>query len=309
MSSGEENVSGLKEELVGHSTLLVLALLGLGFYSLSYSLLYTSSSSVPIVAVFEMWMVSSHLGVAGCSLLIQSVGVKFFRAMSPMPFVAATQTSVFFGIALLATLSGVSCVGGNALTCQLFYGASTFPSFSSVASLGWAWIMYVSSLGCQTWNTGGFTLGINNVGLLLVSSILVVVPNAMVAKVYGVCPAGYKVFGPLCGSTDFLCAPWVASILTISGLILFCVGCVFRGENVSTVLKIVGIVIRISGIVFVLVVCVLYVAVVPTDNNGIYLAATICAVGSLVLNIVCSDIKISPSSFSKTNSRGKKNYR
>jgi hypothetical protein len=281
------DIGGLKDELVGHSTLVVLAIIGLAFYSLSYSLMYASSSSVPVVAVLEMWMVSSHLSVAGLSLILQSIGVKYAKINAPLPFVASVQTSIFLGISLVVSITAVSCIQGENAICKGFYGASVFPSISSVISLGWSWVMYISSLGCQTWNTGGFTLGVSDSGLMIIACLLIVVPSSIVGKLFKTCQNG----GLLCGNSEFICDPILSIVFCFLGITVFSLGFVLKAEELSSGWNICGMVLRILGICVLFVVCILIMAVVPAKYNGVYLIATIMVCLNLMTSIVCCDIK------------------
>ena len=88
-------MSTLREEFVGHCTLAVMGLLGLGFYSASYALLYTftpqpanAHGKAVVPAVLEMWMVFTHLVVSAgcCALQVLLAGVV--RLTQPVPHLA-----------------------------------------------------------------------------------------------------------------------------------------------------------------------------------------------------------------------------
>jgi len=282
-----DDVIGLREELVGHSTVVVLSILGLAFYSLSYSLIYASASSVPVVAVLEMWMVSSHLGIGSLSLALQSIGVKYLKINAPLPFVSAIQTSTFLCIALLVSTTGVACIQGEDVMCRGLYGASAFPSVSSVVSLGWSWVMYVSSLGCQSWNTGGFSLGLNDAGAMIISSLMIVVYASIVGKLYKTCHNG----GILCGNVDYVCDPLLSIVFGFLAMFMFSVGFFLKAENLGNVWNLLGTLLRIVGMVVVFIACVIQVASVPAKYNGVYMVSTVMTVLNLCFSIVCCDFK------------------
>ena len=145
--------ASLRDELVGHSTLAVLALLGMALYSTTYSLTFMGSSSTPVVAVLEMWMVSTHLLSAGVCCVGQALVVSVFDLRHPVAHVAEAQTAMFLGVALSVTLLSASCVSsvtGN--ECAVYYGAAALPRFAAVGAASWSWILYAASLGCQSWS-------------------------------------------------------------------------------------------------------------------------------------------------------------
>jgi hypothetical protein len=130
-----------REDMAAHVSLGVMALLGLALYSMTYSLLYGLMPTTPTPAVLEMWMVTTHLVVAGAGCVLRS-------ALGDA--VAEAQSGVFLGVALTVTLLASACGGGDATDCAAFFGAAALPRFAAVGAAAWAWIMYAGALGCQT---------------------------------------------------------------------------------------------------------------------------------------------------------------
>lgn len=129
-----------REDMAAHVSLGVMALLGLALYSTTYSLLYALTPGTPTPAVLEMWMVCTHLVMAGAGCALRG-------AMGDG--VAEAQSGVFLGVALTVTLFAASCGAGDAKDCAAFFGAAALPRFAAVGAAAWAWIMYVGALGCQ----------------------------------------------------------------------------------------------------------------------------------------------------------------
>jgi hypothetical protein len=146
--------NALREELVGHCTLAVLGLLGLGFYSATYAVLYTLSPSSKqtrmVPAVLEMWMAYTHLASAGACCALHLVLATVMRATRPVPHLSEAQSALFLGVALTVTLFGTTCIGGGQGECALYFGAAALPRIAAVGAVTWAWLMYLGSLACQT---------------------------------------------------------------------------------------------------------------------------------------------------------------
>ena len=142
-------MTSLRDELVGHGTLLILALLGLAIYSTTYGLVY-SMSSTTVVAVIEMYMIYAHLAVAGACGALQLVVPVLLHQTTPVPHLAATQSALFLGVALSVTLLASACMGSaTGHECALYFGAAVLPRLAAAGAATWAWIVYLASLGCQ----------------------------------------------------------------------------------------------------------------------------------------------------------------
>ena len=202
----------LKEEIVGHSTLVVMSVLGLALYSLTYSLVYVGSSSTPVVAVLEMWMVTTHLSSSIACCAVQSITATIVNSKVPLRHVAEGQCSLFLGIACIVTVLGNQCIQiGGGVHCSAYYGAAALPKLAAAGSIAWAWVMYFSSLGCQTWNSG-ISLGVSSRGSLTIASIVLLVPYNIAQKLASTC--GETKWGlPLCNSLS--CDAQSYSIATI----------------------------------------------------------------------------------------------
>jgi len=236
--SGEGN---LKEELIGHATLAVLAVIGLALYSTTYSLVYAgSSSTTPVVAVFEMWMVSIQLASPVlCGTLQALFGAE---VKTPVYHVAVAQTAVFLGIACIVTIQGINCVqqtpAGETYFCGAYYGAAAVPRFAAAGSVAWVWVMYVSSLGCQS-STLRLSLGLTGKNSLTVASIVLLVPYCIASKLGSTC-GGSKWTKPLCNNACGIAGPIMLICLT---LLFSHGGGVFIALNQQTI----GIIVSIIG--------------------------------------------------------------
>ena len=222
MKKGASNNSGgggggLREELIGHATLAVLGVLGIALYSLTYSLVYAGSSSTPVVAVLEMWMVTVHLASPlTCGLLQSLFSNSSFTAIK---HVAAAQTSVFLGVACTVTIAGVGCLrsgnnnnNNNGATCTAYFGAAAFPKFAAAGSIAWAWVMYASSLGCQF---SSITLGLSSKNSLTVATIVLLVPYLVASKLGDTC-GGATWTVPLCNNACGVGGPIVVAIMSLA---------------------------------------------------------------------------------------------
>ena len=177
-----------RAELVGHATLIVLALLGTALYSTTYSLLQTSTQT-HIVAAIEMWATSTHLLSASACYVAQAL-------FGPLPHVARTQTALFLGVACTVSLFAAACVGddGGAVYCAMYFGGAALPRFAAIGAAAWSWIMYVSSLGSQL--DGTIDLG---VGLVSAASAALV-PWLVAQTLVGSCGDGWRLL--LCSSVS-----------------------------------------------------------------------------------------------------------
>lgn len=204
----------IRVELIGHSTLAVLAVLGLALYSTTYSLVYASNSSrnAPVVAVLEMWMVSTHLASPIICGVVQALLAAELEL--PLSHIAEAQSSLFFGMACIVTILGSNCINENGTTtyyyCSAYYGAAAIPKFAAAGSIAWVWVMYISSLGCQT---VGISLGVSGRSALTVSSIILLVPYMVSSKLGSTC-GGKKWTMPLCDNACSIAGPITVIALT-----------------------------------------------------------------------------------------------
>jgi hypothetical protein len=238
---------GLKEELTGHATLAILALLGLALYTTTYSIVYFGSSSTPVVAVLEMWMVTVHLASPLACGLLQSLCFS----SSPTKHIAQAQTSLFLGMACTITVAAVDCIQQKtnlgSIHCSAYYGAAAFPKFAAAGSIAWVWVMYASSLGCQF--SSIITLGLSKKNSLTVASIILVVPYAMASKLGDTC-GGTMWTTPLCNNACGVAGPIVVICMSFAlshaGGLLFAL----RQSTLGFILSLVGDLIMILGCFF-----------------------------------------------------------
>ena len=150
-SSGQQQ----RDEVVGHATLAVLALLGMGLYSTTYALLYASTST-RAVATLEFFMATTHLLSASGCCLIQTLVVSILQLRAPVRFVPQAQTALFLGVAGAMCTLGGSCLGSaTGAECAVYFGAAAVPRLAAVGAVVWSILLYASSLGCQPWTGGG----------------------------------------------------------------------------------------------------------------------------------------------------------
>lgn len=291
--NSSHGIGYLRDELVGHCTLGVLSLLGFALYTLTYSLVYSSSSSTPVVASLEMWMVSTHLVLSIISVCVQGLGVAIFKMRKPLPHVAAAQTSIFMGVALITTILGIQCIqqqtSKNEFQCTAFYGAAAVPQLSAVGTFAWAWVMYISSLGCQTWSSGGFTLGLTDFGCLSVASVLLLTPLSILDKLYITCDpirnsGVLKIFCK--NDVAVLCSGlWIPLILVVFGIILYGVGFFLQCDMHKSSFVFIGMILRLFGIFCFVVCCFLYIisanTVSGTYGTSMFVAFSCCLISCL----------------------------
>jgi hypothetical protein len=177
---------GLREELVGHCTLAVMSLVGLAIYSGTYSMIYASIGvQEPVVALLEMWMTNVHVfSACGCCVLQAMFAGVFKRQKEALPHLGEMQTALFLGVACSVTILGNYCMQNG--DCAGYYGAAGFPRAAAAGSVVWAWIMFVSSLGCQTWNQG-VSLGFNSKEGVLATGVMVLLPLLVNEKLKQTC--------------------------------------------------------------------------------------------------------------------------
>lgn len=279
---GGSNLAYLKEEMIGHTTMCILSLLGVSLYSLSYSLVYSGSAASPVVAVLEMWMVTTHLVVSLCSMGIQGLAMTLLKIEEPLPFVANAQTSIFLGVAILTTFLGMSCLNQSNQICQVFFGAAFLPKFSAVGAFAWAWILYVSSLSCQTWGGGGFSLGISDFGCLAVTGILLLIPLSIVSKAIKTCPNGNTLKNSFCGQIDFLCDDWLLPVVVFMGFVFEIIGNTLAYRSDNNLMVYGGAVLKAFGILFFVIGGLVYIMVVEANHGWNYLIGIfLCIVSAL----------------------------
>lgn len=197
-----------REELIGHSTLAVLGILGLALYSTTYSLVYAGSSSTPVVAVLEMWMVTIHM--------VSPIVCGGVQALSgPFNHIAVAQSAIFLGIACIVTIVGINCVQQTSSeegVCSAYYGAAAIPKFAAAGSIAWVWVMYVSSLGCQS--VGVLSLGLTDKNALTAASIILLLPYCIVSKLDSTC-GGSKWAMSLCSNACNTAGPILVITLSL----------------------------------------------------------------------------------------------
>ena len=187
----------LRNELVGHGTIVVLALLGLAIYSTTYGLIYSMSTS-NVVATLEMFMIYAHLAVACACGAAQLVLPIVLHLTEPIPHLASTQCAIFLGIALSVSLLAGACMGsatGN--ECALFFGAAMLPQLAAAGAATWAWIVYLASLSCQT--------KIEGLGGLTAAAAMSWVPWVIAKTAVATCGDEWRVL--LCGGVNVALAP------------------------------------------------------------------------------------------------------
>ena len=202
----------LREELIGHATLAILGVLGLALYATTYSIVYAgSSSTTPVVAVFEMWMVTVHMASPIICGTVQALTATDLKV--PLKYVAVAQTSLFLGVACIVTIKGIDCVQENLGVCSAYYGAAAIPRFAAAGSVAWVWVMYVSSLGCQS--GGGLSMGLTGKSSLTAASIILLVPYFIASKLGSTC-GGSKWTYPLCNNACNVEGPLLVVIMSLT---------------------------------------------------------------------------------------------
>lgn len=182
----------LREELVGHGTLVILALLGLALYSTTYGLIY-SVATQSVVAVLEMFMIYAHLAIAGACFATQLVLPVVLHGTEPVPHLAATQSALFLGVALSVTLLAGACMGSSTgHECALYFGAAMLPRLAAVGAATWAWIAYLASLGCQG--------EIEGLGGLTAALVMAWVPWSIAQTAASTCGDAWRVL--VCGGVS-----------------------------------------------------------------------------------------------------------
>lgn len=129
-------------------TLVVLALIGMALYSTTYALIY-STTATSVVAVLEMWMVTTHLMVALASVIVDTLLISATTAAAGLnSIVGEMQAAVFLGIACAVTVLGNACVhDGN--VCTIYFGAAAVPRLAAAGAMAWSIVMYVAAVGCS----------------------------------------------------------------------------------------------------------------------------------------------------------------
>jgi hypothetical protein len=174
----------LREELVGHGALIALALVGVALYSTTYSLLQASTQT-RVAASLELWLVTTHLASGVACYAVQAL-------LGPIACVAPTQSALFLGMACTMTVLAAECTGASAYYCAMYFGGAALPQLAAVGAAAWAWIMYASSLACQT--MAAIDLG----GGLVASAAMALVPWVCAQSLANACGDGWRVL--LCGN-------------------------------------------------------------------------------------------------------------
>ena len=195
MSSAD--AMAFRDEMAGHATLAIMALLGTLLYSTTYALIYSSSSSnnstSSIVAVLEMWMTGVHLLSACACCALQGLLVALVGLDRPVPYLARAQTAAFLGIAAAVTELSWDCLG-NTAACVPYFGAAVLPQLAATGALVWSLLMYASSLGAQPW-TGDLplSLGFGGEEALLAAAVMGFVPWAVLQTLVATCGDAWRV--------------------------------------------------------------------------------------------------------------------
>lgn len=125
-------------------------------------------------------MVTTHLVCAAASFATQAVAVSLFGLSEPLPYVGDAQASFFFGMACAITVLGGACVQGG--ECGMYFGAAAVPRLAATGAIAWAWVMYASALGCQSWAMGGISIGLGGRAPLTAAAAMALVPIAVETK-------------------------------------------------------------------------------------------------------------------------------
>ena len=135
MSSAD--AMAFRDEMAGHATLAIMALLGTLLYSTTYALIYSSSnnSNTSIVAVLEMWMTGVHLLSACACCALQGLLVALVGLDRPVPYLARAQTAAFLGIAAAVTELSWDCLGNTAAYAAMGVPTTLLKAATSSASL------------------------------------------------------------------------------------------------------------------------------------------------------------------------------
>lgn len=198
----------MRDELVGLSTVSTLSLLGFALYTTTYALVYSSSSSKPVVAVLEMWSISTHLITSLACVVIHIISMSVFEVQS---FVSNIVTSVFLGISILSSIVCSSCLTyGEEKVCRAYFGASISPKISSVGFCVWCWVMYVASLGGQSTSIGS-SLGFSKMGCFIIISIILLGVHSIGSKIWFTCGNDWVCKGGSCADTIILVVIFLSS--------------------------------------------------------------------------------------------------
>jgi hypothetical protein len=185
-----------RDELVGHATLAILALLGMGLYSATYALVYAGSGEASAVATLEFWMASVHLlSAVGCCAC-QALGMAVLQLSGPVPHVAEAQTALFLGVAAAVGTLSLGCIhDGGAVECGVYYGAAAVPRLASVGAVVWSVLVYAGSLGCQSWSggRGGLSLGLRGASGVTATATMVTVPWVIQGALVRTCGDAWRV--------------------------------------------------------------------------------------------------------------------
>ena len=184
-----------RDEIVGHATLAVLALLGMLLYSTTYALLYatTGASSTPTTATLEMFMVTVHLASACGCCLVQTLVVSLLQLRAPIPYVAQAQTSVLLGVAGAVGALGDSCIrSATGAECAVYFGAAAIPRLAAAGAITWSLVVYSASLGAQPWTGGAISLGVHGREGLAAAAVMGLVPWSIQRALVGVCGDAWR---------------------------------------------------------------------------------------------------------------------
>lgn len=216
--------SGLRTELIGHVSVLLLGLLGIAMYSATYSVsmaVRLSSKSVPLL---EFWAVFSQMGCTVVCIGLQFVVGGLLRVESGLHSVAEAQVAVFLGIACSCTILSADCMAGETDRCSLFFPSAVYAPAAGMGLIVWSWTLYLASLGCLRSNIGTFSLGIQGIGGVVIAGTMMFLPSRAAAGVVSICgrqslPAGLcSGLGDDCGSSLLSALTWLSvGIVVVAG--------------------------------------------------------------------------------------------
>ena len=232
MATGATSAAAIRDELAGHSTLAVMALLGMALYATTYSLIY-SMTSYSAVAFLEMWMCFTHLFSALVCCVGQWLVVSLWQLQQPVPHVARTQVALFLGIACAVSVLGSSCMQSdrNGAECAIYFGAAAIPRLAAAGAIAWAWIMYAASLGCQSWNSL-VSLGLSGRDPIIAAAAMAMVPLSAHLKLLTTCGGTWQAL--LCNPSSALadCSRDASSCVGVSAAMMATALCLVWADGI-----------------------------------------------------------------------------
>ncbi len=106
--------------------------------------------------------------------------MSMLQLSEPVKHVAEAQTALFLGVAAAVGTLSLGCIGSSTATesaeCGVYYGSAAVPRLAAVGAVVWSLLLYTSSLGCQSWGSGGVSLGLSGASGLTATATMVSVP-------------------------------------------------------------------------------------------------------------------------------------